>query len=265
MKTNITHTIETITPDIAAEMLKCNPRNRPIYKTLVKRLVADMKLARWEFNGDAIRFSDEGELLDGQHRLTAVVQSGTSIAALVIRGLPRGTFATMDTGKLRNGGDTLAVNGEKNARNLAAALAVLDRLMTGRMEQRVTYANWQIEELIERYPDIRRSMAVCDRTHRIVPRSIMAACHYMFAQRDKVAADAFVEAITKGVNLTAGDPVYLARERLLQNATAKAKLLPDYIAALLIKAWNSQRADSPVRALRYRQQGPQREAFPVVK
>lgn len=65
----------------------------------------------WKMNGEAIKFSNTGRLLDGQHRLLACVESGCSVRTLVIRGLPEDTQETMDAGKSRTMANVLELKG----------------------------------------------------------------------------------------------------------------------------------------------------------
>jgi hypothetical protein len=62
-----------------------------------------------------------------------------------------------------------------------------------------------------------------------------------------------------------GEPMYVLRDRLMQNSQAKAKLQSSYIAALYIKAWNYTRGGKKLSSLRYRQAGDKCEDFPVVR
>ena len=56
----------------AREILeKYNNGNRPLKKDHVKNLASSLKNNEWMLNGEAIAFSKSGDLLDGQHRLTA--------------------------------------------------------------------------------------------------------------------------------------------------------------------------------------------------
>lgn len=77
--------IKTITPEIAREYLLSNRNNyRPISGTRVEAYAKDMKLGKWELNGEAIKFNKSGELVDGQHRLAAIAKSGVPVTMLVV-------------------------------------------------------------------------------------------------------------------------------------------------------------------------------------
>lgn len=249
-----------ITPADAERMLMLNDGNRPFNKHHVSVLAREMKTGRWKVNGDTICLSGT-RLIDGQHRLMAVIESGCTIQTLVVDGVAADVFDTKDVGRRRSAADTLAIRGESNTANLAAALAVIDRYMTSRLTVTVRYTNTEIEELLEKYPDVRGSITKGAYTKKLVPNSILTACHYLFAKKDSSLADQFVENLIDGNNLTEGSPVYILRERLLANALSKAKLPATYIMALIIKAWNATRSGSKIRLLKFLQD----EDFPVVQ
>lgn len=253
-----------ITPEIALQMLQLNTANRPLNAHHVRVLAREMKRGRWKLNGDTICVN-QNRLIDGQHRLMAVVESGCAIETLIVQDLDPDVFDTKDVGRRRTASDTLAVRGEISTCHLAAALCVVDRYMTGRMMQKATYTNTEVEELLLKYPGVRQSVVKTRETKRLLPTSILTACHFLFSELDPVAADQFVVDLIGGHNLTEGDPVYVLRERLMNNALAKAKLRPEYIMALVVKAWNHRRAQHSIRHLKLIQEGNKQEAFPIVK
>ena len=260
---NITTT--TITPEMAKAMLEKNIRNRNLNARRVTHLANQMRDGRWKFNGDTICINGE-QLIDGQHRLAAIIESGTPIPAILVEGLPSDVFDTKDTGKPRTGADTLSAKGEINCTLLAGALGHIHRYLTGtvfRSQELLT--NQLIEELLAQHPAIRRSVHLCQKTRKLISPSMLSACHYLFSQKDQNAADQFVRDLVAGDSLHNRDGVYWLRERLMQNTLAKAKLRTEYIFALTIKAWNARRACQPVGVLRYNGEGKTPEPFPMVQ
>lgn len=94
--------IETITPIIAKEYLTLNPHNRKIMMSKVKVLARDMRNGAFKLTHQGIAFDENGNLLDGQHRLSAIVMSDMTLQMVVARGLPRETIRTMDGGTKRS-------------------------------------------------------------------------------------------------------------------------------------------------------------------
>lgn len=120
MGEKITAKVETITPEIAKTMLGENVNNRRISRDNVNLFAREIRNGEWRFNGEAIKFGKDGRLLDGQHRLLAVIAADKPLTTLVIRGLEDETQQTMDSGKTRTLGDVLTLRGEKNSTQLAS-------------------------------------------------------------------------------------------------------------------------------------------------
>lgn len=85
MESTMTMTYESITPEIAKSILK-NTVNRRVSTGSVRAYANDMKNGNWDENvGSAISIDVNGNLVDGQHRLLAVVQSNETINMWVCR------------------------------------------------------------------------------------------------------------------------------------------------------------------------------------
>lgn len=83
-----TMVLETITPKIAAEYLTRNTSNRNRRPTRIQQYARDMGSGNWPVTGESIKFSETGDLLDGQHRLVACVLSGVSFQTWVAHNVP---------------------------------------------------------------------------------------------------------------------------------------------------------------------------------
>lgn len=91
-----------LTPAIAADFLARVPkRQRKKTERTIKKYVADLKAGAWPFLADVIRFNYDDELIDGQHRCQAVLDSGISIQTLVVFGLEPEAIVPMDSGLTR--------------------------------------------------------------------------------------------------------------------------------------------------------------------
>lgn len=67
----------TITPDIARLFISKNRCNRNISKHTIYKYSSEMVKNSWQENSpNVISFSSDGYLLDGQHRLNAIIESG---------------------------------------------------------------------------------------------------------------------------------------------------------------------------------------------
>lgn len=104
-----------ITPEIASEMLLRNQNNRNIKKDTLKKIVNDIKTGKWEMTHQAIAFDTDGNLIDGQNRLTAVVMAGIPVEMMVSYNAPKSE--KIDIGVRRSDTDSLYMAGiiEKNS------------------------------------------------------------------------------------------------------------------------------------------------------
>ena len=98
-----------VTPEIATEWLERNYCNRPILEPQVEDYVRAMHNGNWVNNGDTVKFSKTGELIDGQHRLTAIKKSGIAQFLLITTGLEKTTH--IDDGRKRSPRDQVLVSG----------------------------------------------------------------------------------------------------------------------------------------------------------
>lgn len=103
--------IEVITPELAERYLRSNTANRAIRATAVKEYVSEMESGDWLLGCDAIGFDVNGVLINGQHRLNAVVQSGISSKFIVARNLPAKSKDALDVGKRRQLHERITIAG----------------------------------------------------------------------------------------------------------------------------------------------------------
>lgn len=118
------YSVEMIGPNEAVAYLGRNTdRNRRLRPHLVAVYAKDMSEGNWRLSNDAICFDRDGVLINGQHRLKAIVISGTSQQFFVIRGMDPLAFEYIDIGPSRTMADVLTIKGQKNANAVAAITA----------------------------------------------------------------------------------------------------------------------------------------------
>lgn len=127
--------IKTITPEWAAQVLDTrNPNNRKMSERFVERLVRDIKANGWILTHQGIAFDENGDLIDGQHRLEAIRRANKSVSMPVTTGLPASqrangimlkTFECIDSGRARGVGQMLSMNCWPNGNKMAAVVRSL--------------------------------------------------------------------------------------------------------------------------------------------
>lgn len=91
-----------VTPSLAKATLEHNNNNRTLTQPRVSEFADLMKSGRFQCTHQGIALDYEGNVIDGQHRLAAVVKSNCSVYMLVSRGLPLESRLAIDTGKPRS-------------------------------------------------------------------------------------------------------------------------------------------------------------------
>jgi len=133
----LTLTVETITPRIAARYLEDNViNNRSISDRHVAALARDMVAERWSQNGETLKFSPDGELLDGQQRLWACIQAEKPFTTAVVRGVT--SLDDVDRARPRTLGHALEMHGYDQSRRLGVVLST-----TWRWEN----TNWRMQQV----------------------------------------------------------------------------------------------------------------------
>lgn len=254
--------VATITPDLAQRLLDANPRNRGIKSDNLKRVTAEMKRGAWKVNGDTIRIDTEGYLLDGQHRLLAVIASGVSYEGILVTGLAPEVFDTIDQGVKRTPGDILAMHGVKNAVAISSALPMVAEYLSGgrEFEKAATRYRDRLRALYDEHEGISDSFRAASMIGTLAPQRVVVALHYLFSRVSPQKADAFFKAVSTGENMASWDAPLVLRNRLVINLGAKAKLPFWYIMALVIKAWNAYALGAKMKVLRY----SEGEEFPSI-
>lgn len=115
--------VEIISPSSAKQYLARNfEDNRKLSPKNVARHVSSMLKGSWLISTDCIGFDTLGRLVNGQHRLTAVVQSDTSQPFIVVRNLPVRSAQVLDLGKKRMMDERLCIAGKTLSRTLCSVV-----------------------------------------------------------------------------------------------------------------------------------------------
>jgi hypothetical protein len=101
----------TVTPEMASEWLdESNHGNRVLRKWHVNALAAAIVRGEWKLTHQGIAFGKSGKLLDGQHRLEAVIIADKPVEMNVTFGVPDDAFIALDQGVNRNYADLLRID-----------------------------------------------------------------------------------------------------------------------------------------------------------
>lgn len=258
--------VRTITPRVAKEMLRMNHGNRKLSQSHVRYLSKQMKEGKWMFDGQPIRTTTTGTILDGQHRLNAVVESETSQPFLIVSGVSPETFKVMDTGKTRSAADVFSIEGINQYANCAAATRVILQLKNGtrsnqNADTRVT--NSDILDFYLENQDIGRHVTESGKLYddfgKVLPLSRIAAYRYLMSEKSVTSAEEFWDKLCMGIGLDKNSPIWVLRKKLIEDKYSKTSLSPTGRLALIYKAWNKFRKGEECRFLRW---DKEKEKFP---
>jgi hypothetical protein len=258
-----------VAPERARELLGGNTHNRNLRGRLVSAYAADMAAGRWVENGETIKISIDGTVIDGQHRLHAVIQSEETVKFLIIFNLPMSSQDTVDTGAKRSFADVLRLREEHNYKDVAS---VTRRVHLWNLGARRNNAGPvptipQLLNTLEENPDIRISADMAAKVHRAIPihASVAGLCYWLFSRIDADDAAFFWDRVADGANLVPTDPVSVLRRTIIDHMTGQTNLADYMVLAYVIKAWNSYREGRPMHVLKYRPGGAKPEQFPEPK
>lgn len=268
----------TVTPEIAMQWLEKNTKNRCLKPRQVDVLAKEIQEGRWCLNALPIIFAQTGELIDGQHRLHAVIKTGIPIETLVVFGVDDpDAFKTIDTNHLnRSTSQLLDIMGKK--KNAIQLAAIAKRLLhwdntvdkskfslTNDAWQRISqdsiliYADTHEKEILDMFQD----MHLCLSYRRCGAGSAFITALIICNRTDDTTTYLLTEMIKSGANLPEKSAVTLLRDRFITPHKRSTLNWETDVMALTIKTWNYFSRNTPITFLRWRQEGPSAECFPI--
>lgn len=265
---------ELIDPDLARTYLDENDANRSLRARVINAYARDMGHGSWMITGETIKFSKTGELLDGQHRLYAIVESGTAQWMLVVRGLEPETKGIIDTGAPRSAADALRLVGvgTSNTMALAAAARLLvlwrtDRLRTMsaglRHEDRATHG--EIIEMVRQEPNLIDAVADAYRDYERtgIPTGPGGMARMVLYEIDAKDAEVFFEALSGYKTDGSNDPRAVLLYTIRQMRALGQLRKPGEAIGMIFTAWNAWRDGQKITSLSTRDK--KGRALPIPK
>lgn len=249
-----------VTPEMAKNyLLNCNHHNRPLNQSRVQSYCNDILKGNWkEDTGELIKFSKTGKLLDGQHRLAAIVKTGVSIHFHICFDLQEEIFDVLDTGKARGGKDVFSIQGIKNAALTAAIIQKNFALKnTGfKSGKDKSLSNSELLKIYNQRPSYwdekaNISLSFYKKFNTVISPTLIGGYLSVFEEKDALISNDFFEQLCTGRNIT-NITIELLRNRLIQNRISKtSNLSTKLINALIIKTWNAYRLNKEIKTLKF--------------
>ena len=259
-----------ITPVKAAEMLAANTSNRPLSKSTVRAFAEAMRRGDWLVTHQGIAFDSNGVLVDGQHRLAAIIEADRPVEVTVFTDVEPDSFDVLDTGKRRNAADVLAIEGEKSTTLLAAMVRSVwlydNRRDASWSGGAAAVTNHQIVQTLAAHPRIRDFVPVGERiaSETGMIKSAAGAAAYLVeaANKSKKARLAdWHDGVIDGAGLAKTDPRLVFRRTMFAMARKQAGLVQrrrdtrEHVA-LYLKAFNAWAAGETPSSLRFTAREP---------
>lgn len=272
---DVTVELVDMTPELAEELLEANTHNRKAKVRSINEYVDALRDGDWQFNGDPVRIAASGRLLDGQHRLMSIVESGVTIPMVVIRGLTDMAQMTMDVGAKRTYGDHLQLNGEINAQRLATIVrtfATYNHNIGKPGFNQNRYARFtmaQLDRLFYANPGLREATHLANTFYEKLrmSHSALGVAYYAMSRIDQEDCDFFWERTVNGDNLSnegPTQPILKLREYIMDRHKYNHSFTAPTLAALF-KTWNAYREGRQLATAVPRLGGAKPEKFPWPK
>lgn len=249
-----------VTPTLAKHILeKYNTGNRKLRIGHANVFAKVLTRGGWQNTGESVVFAAEGILNNGQHRLEGIVRSGIAATMDIRFGIPRAAFAVTDTGSKRLAGDVLSIHGSSSPFGVAATVKLLLAYQAGLPGSYYNVTKVGNDEILAGYKAFKTVDASNELARRHLKRqgfvnAASTAFTYMaLLETDEQTVVAFLSIIETGLAENEFNPARMLREKLLtDNKLAKnSRSSTVERLALYIKAWNSWRANQPVKSLRW--------------
>lgn len=254
---------QQITPEKASKLLEGNVSNRPLSKNHVSFLAEQIKNDTWQVTGDPIKISAAGRIIDGQHRLSAIVKAGIPVEIFVAQDVPDEVFTVLDTGKQRTARDVLSIRSLKNPNEQAAvARAYMEYRDKSMKIKNRSYSNHGVLEFCTEHDVLSHVNTAKIYVKKGAPLSatIIALCSFIFSEIDPGQSAIFIESLCLGLNIRPNTPLYLLREKINKAIMGNYSLNRWEVIAVTIKAWNLERTEGKLPSMLI--YNPQREEFP---
>lgn len=219
----------TVTPDLARQWLHNNTGNRKLKEDTVEAYARDMRNGDWLTTHQGIAFNDEEQLIDGQHRLEAIVRSGVSVVMLVSHGWPAKakdkkvrTMDAVDRGAARSLSDLLKLQHNiENGRLITATATVIAQIACPNPNAVRKMSMPTLLAILDLYrDDIRFAVENAPTTIGLRQNAVLGAMAFLHAVHPKRSPEVY-ERLKTGENLSRDNPLLPLRNYLMSDAAKK--------------------------------------------
>jgi len=147
--------IDWLDAEDAEELLKRNNEpspdsqgsNRSSSAELINIMADDMLSGSWRFSHQGVALNDKGELIDGAHRLKAIIAAdkrrpGVKVLMIVWHNIPSDAIDVIDLNRRRTPGDFLTMDGFRYGRTIAKAVKLVWLYRNCNFDEKINRPYW---------------------------------------------------------------------------------------------------------------------------
>lgn len=258
-----------VTPAVAAEILNHNTFNRPLRPGRVEQIARDISQGRWRKNGNTVVIAKDGVLMDGQHRLFAVIEADKEVPMIVVRNVDHDALPTIDTGLSRNYSDYRKLNAKGNGdtysypNELSAALRLIHwyetrwpAFTTGR--GKFLPSHQELDEFMEGHPSLPECVQSCASSQKLKSLGSTASTSFVYNMAFEHYPDEAAQwlQVLKTGDAALNHPANLLREKLIGRQLSGKKLDQNTRLVFLIKSWNAFAQGKQIASIRWLPEEP---------
>jgi hypothetical protein len=246
-----------ITPTMASKWLEKNiEHNRRVSVPKVQGYARNILENDWKLTGDSIKFSKDGKLIDGQHRLLAIVEAGAPMTSLVIENVEPEAIGVLDTGQTRSAAQALQIANlqVKNLTHIVASAQVVSAVERGKIvkssdilggQDRLSSIEIQkyVVEHLEEIDSAVKLAKTIPVTTLAIPASLVASAIILTRRVDEEWSNDFFDRIRQNKTNGIGDPVNTLIQRAALEKGKGRTIFAGMGLYMLMRTWNADRAN----------------------
>ena len=253
-----------LTPIHIEKLLDINTNNIPPVKTKINLYADHMINGRWMYNGDSIRVSKSGVLLDGQNRLMAAQKAKMNLVCDLLVGLEDEAFNTIDQGRTRQKGHLVARDlGDITATDAQTLTAAVTRIIkyqenlsqvtTGGFEGKIAhkFTAPRVIEYINQHPELLDQLEVIKKEFGVrcnLNRATLLYVYHIGSRYDATYTLKFLRKAVLAIGLTGNETLYFYHQCLNEFKAKQSNWTKAEFEHTLIKVW-SKIADKGLKAI----------------
>ncbi|ROS28874.1 hypothetical protein EDF22_0605 [Rathayibacter sp. PhB127] len=239
-----------VTPALAQEWLGHNLDNRNLRPVIIAAYARDMTAGAWVATGDSLKFDWNGRLIDGQHRLSAVISANRTIRFAVARNVIPTAQKVLDVNARRSSADALRFDGVRsNATVIAGAANIARQRERGFIKSAAvnpsgpSMTNSEVVAWVQENPSIVNAAAFAGRIYRKLGATpaVLTYCVWVLEEIDPFAAMEFFNSIAEQRTAGLGDPRLALAQAFTKLRDDRTRMGAGIQIFYVFRAWNAWR------------------------